>query len=538
MTEKLQINTRVKRLTDYIEEIDNGYIQIPSFQRDFIWDNTQKRELFESISLGFPIGSLLLWKPKDEYGTTDKIGPFLLPQPRKYEYHYVLDGFQRLSTIYGCLKNPKKTKSVDEELRLKEYAIFYDLIKEEFFVPRSENVALTQIPVYTLVDTFEFLTFANQLQNEYPDKEEALKLLEKAQKITTIFSDYTLPGIEIGGGKIKEAIEIFTRINSKGSTITTDWMLSALTNNEKKDFNLGSLINELINDLEIFNFGSIKRELIVQCIQNSFGKVFFDTKIEDLYQRKDFIPNTHKTIESIKKAVLFLYKELSVLTIKLLPYNNQLIFITDFFNHIPQPTQKQIDDLKQWFWQTTYANYFTIYSLSKIREAYKQFRRYLEGATETILYNDKPDKPFTVIDFPNKIFFGSVRAKALVLFLLNYSNEFKNIEPDINNKFHLFNLYNVRNEAGNYPPEGTIPVVLNTKTKSTLNDLLEDKTKKRKTIDFSGFLTKEAYNKKLELYFLTENMIGKTQSEVFAIRKREIISKERKFVENLELQYE
>lgn len=45
MTEKLQINTRVKRLTDYIEEIDNGYIQIPSFQRDFIWDNTQKKRI-------------------------------------------------------------------------------------------------------------------------------------------------------------------------------------------------------------------------------------------------------------------------------------------------------------------------------------------------------------------------------------------------------------------------------------------------------------------------------------------------------------
>lgn len=75
----------------------------------------------------------MLWKPKDEYGTTDKIGPFPLPKPRIYEYHYVLDGFQRLSTIYGCLKNPKKAKNVDEELRLKEYAIYYDLIKEEFF---------------------------------------------------------------------------------------------------------------------------------------------------------------------------------------------------------------------------------------------------------------------------------------------------------------------------------------------------------------------------------------------------------------------
>lgn len=343
-----------------------------------------------------------------------------------------------------------------------------------------------------------------------------------------------MPSIEIGGGKIKEAIEIFTRINSKGSTISPDWMLSALTNNEQKDFNLGNLINELINELEVYNFGNLKRELIVQCIQNSFGKIYFDTKIEDLYQRKDFIPNTYKTIKSIKKAVLLLYKELSIVTSKLLPYNNQLIFITDFYNHFPEPTKEQIEAIKKWFWQTTYANYFTIYSLSKIREAYKQFKNYLEGKTDTILYNDKPDKPFTVIDFPNKIFFGSVRAKALVLFLLNYSRQFENIEPDINNKLHLFNLYNKRNEDGNFPPEGVVPVVLNNK----FDNILGDKLKKKKSFDYSFLLSEKTDKEVLNTFFLTKEMIGKSKNEVLELRKNEILKKEKEFVTKIGLQYE
>jgi len=534
MSNNLQINTRVKRLIHYIEDIDNGYIQVPSFQRGFVWNNTQKKDLFESISLGYPMGSLLLWKPAEEYGITEKIGPYPLPKPRTNEFFYILDGFQRLSTIYSCLKNPKKTKSVDEKLRLKEYAIFYDLLKEEFLIPRSSTVPITQIPVYTLVDTFEFLTYATKLQNEYNNKEEVQELLERAKRLTTIFSDYTLPCIEIGGGEIEDAVEIFTRINSKGSVITPDWMLSALTNNEQKDFNLGKIINDLLNDLKFYNFGDIKRELIVQCIQNSFGKIYFDTKIKDLLKRKDFDTITYKTVDSIKKAVEFVYTELSVVNSKLLPYNNQLIFITDFFNQFENLTTNQKDELKKWFWRTTYANYFTIYSLSKIREAYDQFQLYLEGKSDILLYNDSPEKPFTVIDFPNTINFKSVRAKALTLFLLNYSNDFKILNQDNINTLQLLNLFEDRNEDGYFPPEGVVPMIENENNIFLLNEITG--TKKPKQL--SGFISKEKYSKEFEKFFLTKDMITLSKKDVLSLRKKLIIEKEKNFVLQLGLQYD
>lgn len=535
MTENLQINTRVKRLIHYIEEIDNGYIQIPSFQRDFIWDNTKKKDLFESISLGYPIGSLLLWKPKDEYGTIEKIGPYPLPNPRTNEFYYILDGFQRLSTIYGCLKNPQKAKNVDDNLRIKEYAIYYDLLKEEFFVPRSlTNILITQIPVYTLIDTFEFLTYATKLQNEYGNYDEAISLLERAKKLTTIFSDYTLPSIEIIGGKIEDATEIFTRINSKGSTITTDWMLSALTNNEQKNFNLGKIINVLLSELEPFNYGEIKRELIVQCIQNSFGKIYFDSKIDELYKRKDFRDVTNKTIISIKRAIKFLSEDLSVISNKLLPYNSQLIFISSFFYQIENPTELQLEKLKEWFWQTTYASYFTIYSLSKIREAYDQFQNFIKGNTETILYNDKPEKPFTVVDFPNKIYFGSVRAKALILFLLNYSNEFNKMDLDNINNFTLKNLYNIKRDDGNYPPEGVIPLVENLENLEIIK-IIKSILKPNDHLDFS---TTQYQGEKLKRFFLFDDIKNMNRENVLRIRKDLIMKAEKEFVIKLGLLYE
>lgn len=535
MNENLQINTRVKRLINYIEEIDNGYIQIPSFQRDFIWDNAKKKDLFESISWGYPIGSLLLWKPREEYGTTDKIGPYALPKPRTNEFYYILDGFQRLSTIFGCLKNPKKAKNVDEQLRIKEYSIHYDLIKEEFFIPRSlNNLTLTQVPVYTLIDTFEFLTYANKLHNEYGNPDEVLILLERAKKLTTIFSDYTLPSIEIIGGKIEDATEIFTRINSKGSTITPDWMLSALTNNEQKNFNLGKLINNLLTELDTINFGEIKRELIVQCIQNSFGKVYFDTKIDELYNRTDFQEITFKTIESIKKAIKFLYEEVAVISIKLLPYNSQLIFITDFFNQIETPNETQLSKLKEWFWQTTYSNYFTIYSLSKIREAYEQFQSFIQNNSDIILYNDKPDKPFTVINFPNSINFKSVRAKALILFQLNYSNNFNKLDINFVNDFYLYNLFSIKREDGNYPPEGVIPLIENEENILSLKQI----TGTKKPKELANFIRLGKFKEEFGKIFLTSDMISKDMESILQLRKMLIVTAEKDFVTKLGLLYE
>ena len=49
MSTKLQINTRVRRLIHYIGDLESGLLQIPVFQRDFIWTNKSKLDLFDSL---------------------------------------------------------------------------------------------------------------------------------------------------------------------------------------------------------------------------------------------------------------------------------------------------------------------------------------------------------------------------------------------------------------------------------------------------------------------------------------------------------
>ncbi len=39
---KLEISTKVRRLSNYLSEFEAGLIQIPPFQRDFVWEIKKK----------------------------------------------------------------------------------------------------------------------------------------------------------------------------------------------------------------------------------------------------------------------------------------------------------------------------------------------------------------------------------------------------------------------------------------------------------------------------------------------------------------
>lgn len=47
-------------LRDLLGEARDGQSQLPDFQRGWIWDDDRVRSLLASISLGFPIGAVMM----------------------------------------------------------------------------------------------------------------------------------------------------------------------------------------------------------------------------------------------------------------------------------------------------------------------------------------------------------------------------------------------------------------------------------------------------------------------------------------------
>jgi len=527
----------------YLKEMNNGVIQIPEFQRDFVWELENVMNLLKSIKKNYPIGSFLFWKPETQFKMAKQIGPYFVKEDIISDFElinckYVLDGYQRMSSLFGVLTNPNNIKNFtkDKDLYNSTFNIFYDLKEEEFvnFRGKEKDRERYIVPVYILLDFEGFLTVSELIQKEY-DSDISKLYTSRLKKIVTTFERYQMPVIEIAGGTLQEAIDIFTLLNKEGKPITPDWILSAKT--YSSNFRLGDKIDEVLENLEEYNFIDKRpkeiavRELIFRSIQSSFGDLYLDNKKTDiitLSQNPDFKERVEMSIESIKLAAKFVFEELLVVDNKLLPASMQFIFLVEFFNHKKKPVASEIQDLKRWFWITSYANYFTISTPSKRKEAFKWFQDFSKGLRNETIYKEKADNLFSVPELPKKVNLGAVRSKAHILFLLNYSNNFQRINSDFVEDYKILRLISDvdNNILDRYGESSNMIVTLN----SLEDNIFIFKNKKVKDL---SYLLDKGYKGQYSEFFITDKMRDEYEkgniNEVLRLRSDLIIEKEQEF---------
>ena len=98
----LQPENQTKKYERLFMDIHNGQIKIPNFQRNFVWGKQQTAKLIDSIIKGFPIGTFILWKTKEELRHFKNIGNDKLPTtPKGESVMYILDGQQRITSLFA-----------------------------------------------------------------------------------------------------------------------------------------------------------------------------------------------------------------------------------------------------------------------------------------------------------------------------------------------------------------------------------------------------------------------------------------------------
>ncbi|WP_237275864.1 DUF262 domain-containing protein [Tenacibaculum ovolyticum] len=547
MKSELKIETRVRSLKNYIDEFENGVFQIPSFQRDFLWSVDDIKQLFDSIKNSYPIGSIQFWQPLQsalEWSGNTPIGPYSMIKQKIHANNanaiFILDGYQRLSSIFGCLVNPEKYNrdklTFDKNLWKEKFNIFYDLETEEFISLRrgSKNNAI-QVPIYLLLSASDFRKYAREKIEKIDDRGNIDMYLDRADQLAEVFNNYQIASVDIKNATIGEAVEIFWRVNAKGLEISKDWIVNALTN--KNGFRLQSKIDVLVEDLIQYNFEGIKRDLLFNCIQSSFGKLYYDTDIEKLVKNEsnDFNNIAKSTIISIDKAVRFLFDELHVVYHKLLPTNWHLIFLVEFFNIVKKPTEDDYLVLKKWFWFTAYSNYFTIYNPSKRSKAFSQFRSYFLEGNPIILYNDDPGVAFTSPKYKNTNL-GSVRYCANLLFQLNYSVNSQKIDYKNYIGYNSFKLFSISSKKID---DKFLEMANSVFVLDSFFPTYDFQNKKHRNLSF--LLSMENEGKFSELFItneMREKFNGDNFKEILSMRHKLINDKEKLFVENLELIFE
>ena len=99
-------------LKDLLRDIDDGRMQLPEFQRSYVWNDEDVRSLIASVAKGFPVGALLTL----ETGGDIKFKPRLLEgvsQTRIEPVDLLLDGQQRMTSLYQTTycKAPVRTRT-------------------------------------------------------------------------------------------------------------------------------------------------------------------------------------------------------------------------------------------------------------------------------------------------------------------------------------------------------------------------------------------------------------------------------------------
>ncbi len=525
MSDKISVKPDTIFLEELLKEIANGEYKIPKFQRDFVWKTSQMLELFDSILNGYPIGSLLFWKTKD-YETKDEIGPYTI-SIKNSDFRYVLDGFQRISTLFGVLTNPKNFHMEEDSSELKAFSIFFDIRENSFsFIRSKKEKKVFFVPLYKIYDNRELFNFFRDLDKENITEAEKNKYIDNARNLHDVLHKYKLPYVEIKGGDIRSAVQIFSRVNSTGTPISEDSMLSALSYKVETGFKLSDSITEFINGLDIYNFQNLKRDTILNCISNAKGRIYFDVKIEDLLN-PDLESFSNNAYMHIRKAIWFLYKKIFTIDVRLLPYPTQLIFISEYFRLNPEPTAEQYKNLETWFWVTTYSNYFTSYSLGQQRTAYQVFCDFAKGEHPDGIYKVNNDVAFNTARYPDKLNFTGVRSKALQLFYLKTLIDNSEIS-EIQNREGVKEIFISSSSKKDKTPANII---------LRLSSEFEDEKEKKQLNKFIEDSPIEVLNR----HFITEEMINLYKQDRIDdfITKRESNLKlqESKFVEKMGIIY-
>jgi hypothetical protein len=63
-------------ITTYLDDLLASKYQIPTFQRDVVWDEDQVKRLWDSVFRFYPLGSILVWRTDSKLQKHCKIGGF------------------------------------------------------------------------------------------------------------------------------------------------------------------------------------------------------------------------------------------------------------------------------------------------------------------------------------------------------------------------------------------------------------------------------------------------------------------------------
>lgn len=412
-----------------LDTVVSGEIRIPAFQRGFVWEMDRVAYLLDSIYKGYPFGSLLFWRTKQQLLTERDLGTFTLPAPHAdYPIDYVLDGQQRLTSIFTVFQTELVAGPSSEWAD-----IYFDLEatgnpQDSYFeaIPTGAGYDKNRyFPMNVLFDSVKYRAATEHL------KSEQTAIVDRLQEK---FKEISIP-IQLLKSEDRSIVAIvFERINHLGVALDTLQLLSAWTWSD--DFDLIDKFKELREELADFGFEGVgdDADLVLNCVA---GVLTGEPGAEKLLELNgaEVRAQFPRVENGIHGAIDFLRTQLKVVHLKLLPYPSMLVPLAAFF---AEQDGKEVVygghtymAIKRWFWRTCFSGRYTSQTRKTTIHDIDQMVRLKNGKTSSI---DEIESNVSAGFFMNSFRVGAAATKTFVLLLANNAPQSllsgKNIDLD------------------------------------------------------------------------------------------------------------
>ncbi len=385
-------------LSQLMEEVKSGKIQLPEFQRNWTWDDGRVRGIIASLSQGYPMGAIM----RLEYGNPD-----IRFQYRAFEgvgechvtpEFLVLDGQQRLTSIYQATYSQKPVETKTEQG--KKIRRYYYLAMETCMNPRADRLdaveALPEDKIRKKNFDREIEFDLSSAEKEYEKKMFPLNIIfdsnaladwqfgymmyhagnEEAQKLLKSFRSeviqpmvsYKLPVITLHKTTPREAVcKVFEHVNTGGVSLTVFELVTATY--ASHEFNLRAdwelckrhirgigeaWRTDLLDGIDETAFlTAVTLYTAYKNKKNGGGPVSCKKKdVLDL-PYESYIENRDKVLEGFRIARNFLLQYQCVFRQRDLPYTTQIIPLAAICAHLGKSKcgeANTIAVLSRWYW--------------------------------------------------------------------------------------------------------------------------------------------------------------------------------------------
>lgn len=405
--------TNPKDMKDLLVDIQAGKIQLPDFQRGWVWEDMRIRELLVSVAQSFPVGAVMMLETGGEVTFEQRGVEGVEPRPKADDAKWlILDGQQRLTTLTQVLqlKTPVQThngrgkkmklfyywdieKALQPGTDLLDAIVAVDECRQQYgqfhrdvtldLSTRERECLAMHFPCNAMFDAMAWMVDLSKLN---PIKIQ--QFLEFQQAVIGRFTGYKVPVIQLLKDTSKEAVcTVFEKVNTGGVALNVFELITATFAAEKfnlRDDWLGSVernmqgrqtrlhAHDLLRNVEASDFiqsitllvtRAKRHERLAELTKANAGVVPDEDKQQlppVSAKRKTMLALSRAAYESwagkVEQGYLqvpsFLRKQ-SIMRLRELPYQTQLVPLAAILAELEDRawlTPVVFDKLSLWFW--------------------------------------------------------------------------------------------------------------------------------------------------------------------------------------------